>query len=658
MLKISNLVVTNWQRRRGWVLILCFWLSFEIQATEDNGSHERLVKRASFLVAERLLRGDRLTGQKRRRVERIIQSLGDYPLIPYLKVKLIPPNTREAWAWLGRYSNAPFNYNLRERLLRYLLNQRDWQAFFENFPTHPPSDHFRCLKARALIGAHREEEAQTLLRELWVVGHSQSSLCDPAFMWWHQVGGLNNTHIWQRIRLAMEEKNLRLVAYLTQRLPRSERALVRQWQVIYDHPHKVVQLSSREFDKPKYQDVLLYGFRRWSIKAPEAAAMGWRKLVKKHSLNSALIQQIEYHLGLSLAKNYSSLAEPSLVHPWLFQPFDKSSAELLHWRVATAAREGRWARVLETLDALGEGEYDRQFLMYWRARALEGVGELDKAREFYEKLRQERSYYGFIAADRLGVDYLLNYQPLVITPEQKRVLADLPAMERAVEWRALGRMAKFRREWRALVLDSDPKELTKLGKYASQQEWHAVAITTVARAKSYDDLVLRFPLVFSYSVTHFARHHDLNPAWVFAVIRQESAFVPRARSGKGAVGLMQIMPRTAREIGRRLKVSPRMKEPRENIRFGSFYLKALYDRLSNHQVLANAAYNAGPGRVRRWLPKKKEAADIWVEMVPFRQTRSYIKRVLFYQLIYEARLGRITTRLEHLLKPIPARTAL
>ena len=647
--------MTNWRQRGGWVLIFCLWLSFGVQATEDGGSHERLVKRASFLVAERLLRGNRLTEQKRRRVERIIQALGDYPLIPYLKVKLIPPNTGEARAWLARYPTAPFNYYLRERLLRHLLNQRDWHAFFENFPVHPPSDHFRCLQVRALIGAHREEGAQALLRKLWVVGHSQSSLCDPAFLWWHRVGGLNNTQIWQRIRLAMEKKNLRLVAYLARKLPRSEHALVREWRVIHGQPHRVMRLSFRYFHKPKYQDVLLYGFRRWGIKAPEAAAMGWRKLVKKHSFNPALIQRVEYHLGLSLAKNYSSLADPSLVHHWLFQPFDENSAELLHWRVATAAREGRWAQVLEALDAPGEGKNDLQFLMYWRARALEGVGESDKAREFYEKLAQERSYYGFIAADRLGVDYLLNYRPLVITPEQRRALANLPEIERAAEWRMLGRMAKFRREWRALVLASNPNELIKLGKYAGQQEWHAEAITTVARAKSYDDLVLRFPLVFTQSVMHFARLHDLNPAWIFAVIRQESAFVPRARSGKGARGLMQIMPKTAREIGRRLKASPKIKEPRENIRFGSFYLKTLYEWLSKNPVLANAAYNAGPGRVRHWLPEKEEAADIWVEMVPFRQTRSYIKRVLFYQLIYEARLGRVTTRLGHLLKPIPAR---
>ena len=119
------------------------------------------------------------------------------------------------------------------------------------------------------------------------------------------------------------------------------------------------------------------------------------------------------------------------------------------------------------------------------------------------------------------------------------------------------------------------------------------------------------------------------------------------------------MPRTEREIGERLKAPPKIEEPRENIRFGSFYLKKLYGQLANHPALTNAAYNAGPGRVRRWLPEReKVAADVWIEMVPFRQTRSYIKRVLVYQLIYEARLGQIPTRLRHLLKPIPARTGL
>ena len=131
-----------------------------------------------------------------------------------------------------------------------------------------------------------------------------------------------------------------------------------------------------------------------------------------------------------------------------------------------------------------------------------------------------------------------------------------------------------------------------------------------------------------------------------------------ARSHAGAMGLMQLMPATARNVARDVlkRKPPRSRElfnPDVNIALGSAYLGQVKGQLGNSAVLATAAYNAGPHRVTRWLPERTLPADIWIELVPFSETRGYLQRVLAYTVIYEKRMGKTPTRLNQRLHPVP-----
>jgi len=219
----------------------------------------------------------------------------------------------------------------------------------------------------------------------------------------------------------------------------------------------------------------------------------------------------------------------------------------------------------------------------------------------------------------------------------------LPGALRARELMRLGRGRDARREWRHLTLNMEPADLKAAAGLARQWEWHDQAIFTLARSGFWDDLELRFPVEHLELVEQYAERNGLGVPWVLAVMRQESAFAEDARSHAGATGLMQLMPATARGVARRLgrKRPSRssLMQAEHNIPLGTAYLSEVYEQLDRHPVLATAAYNAGPHRVLRWLPRHTQEADIWVETIPFDETRNYVKRVMAYAVIYEKRLG-------------------
>ncbi|MFQ5760491.1 MAG: lytic transglycosylase domain-containing protein, partial [Acidiferrobacterales bacterium] len=185
---------------------------------------------------------------------------------------------------------------------------------------------------------------------------------------------------------------------------------------------------------------------------------------------------------------------------------------------------------------------------------------------------------------------------------------------------------------------------------ARQWGWHDRVVYTLSKSGHRHDLDLRFPLLYRPMVETNAEANNLDPSWIFGVMRQESAFVPDARSSAGALGLMQLMPRVGRATARKLKLRIRSNDVilkvENNLRLGAAFLKNMLRRYKGHQMLATAAYNAGPTRVRGWLPQSAAIdADAWVETIPFEETRDYVKNVMAYTAVYDHRLGRRPVRL-------------
>ena len=588
--------------------------------------------------------------------ERLRNDLGGYPLFPYVELARLRAES-EIEAFLKRYDGEPVTFRLQKQWLRQLASRREWRKFIEWYPGGPSVD-LQCHHARALLETGDESGALSAAERLWMSGKSRPKACDPVFAVWLESDRFSPSLAWERIGLAMARGNLRLSRYLERFLDPSDRQLAVTWRAIHKNPRRTsaVELDG---DPSRVEAVLVHGLERLARRDPAAAVKALAQVEARFELGGAAHSAIARRIGLSFASRH----QPQAID-WLWR-VDAAHADehMLRWRTAAAVLHSRWDEVIKGIAAMPEEERGRERWTYWRARALEATGRVDEARADFESLARERDFYGFLAADRLGAEYRFNHRPLEVATDIGERVAAMPAVRRALEFLALDRRVDARREWHALIRDLGEEELEAASWIAWCRDWYGRAILTIARTEEQDDLELRFPIAYRGAVESASSREDLSPATVYAIIRQESAFVSGARSPAGALGLMQIMPRTGRMLmrttGRRLRTTNQLLVPELNVELGTHYIRSLLSETGGRFALAVASYNAGPGRVRSWLPVEGEVeAAVWIDNIPFTETRRYVRRVLAYNAIYEHRLGRQPTRLSEHLPPVPARAGL
>jgi soluble lytic murein transglycosylase len=277
-----------------------------------------------------------------------------------------------------------------------------------------------------------------------------------------------------------------------------------------------------------------------------------------------------------------------------------------------------------------------------------------QGQSIYNRLSEDRSFYGFMAADAVNKSYSFTDRPVFLARNVLETLVQKTDFKVMQELTILNREAEAKRQWWFTIKKLPKEQLLIAAKLAQQWQWYQVAIITLVKADYWDDLALRFPLNYLSQVQNNAYLQNLDPAIIFGLIRQESMLDKNARSAVGARGLMQIMPETGQQIARTLN-EPWQEEsslfnPDVNIRFGAFYYKQLLSRFDGHFALATAAYNAGPNRVVNWLPNDRSLpADVWIETIPFKETRKYVTSVLSYAIIYQQRIQRNALKITRLL---------
>ncbi|HEY7775508.1 MAG TPA: transglycosylase SLT domain-containing protein, partial [Kineobactrum sp.] len=246
----------------------------------------------------------------------------------------------------------------------------------------------------------------------------------------------------------------------------------------------------------------------------------------------------------------------------------------------------------------------------------------------------------FLAAARLGVPPSFNHQSVVPGDFANVSLNQLPVVLRVEELLHHHEENLAHSEWFQVLNDSESGQQQQLATLAANRGWHRMAIDAANKAEFWDALDLRFPMPFSDVFGRYADLRQVPATELMAIARRESAFYPGARSPVGARGLMQIMPATGKQVASGLgepHSSEALFQVEHNVLLGSAYYRQLLDRYGNNRVLAMAAYNAGPSRVNLWRnkPGKTVPVDIWIETIPYRETRDYVKAVLAYNLIFK-----------------------
>ena len=606
--------------------------------------------RAAFLEAERSPPSGRAAREQLRGV------LGDYPLVPYIELARLRADlsrvaTTEIETFLERHDAEPVTFQLKKRWLRQLAGRRQWDKFLEWYPGGDSVD-LQCLHSRALLETGDEPGALAEAGRLWMAGKSRPKACDPVFEVWLESERFSPSLAWERFGLAMDSGNPRLARYLERFMGPGDRRLAVAWRTVHERPH-VVDTVRLEGEPSRVEAIFVHGLVRLARRDPAAAVEALGKVEARFDLGPEARAAVARRIGLSFASRH----EPQAID-WLWQ-VDPAYADhhVLRWRAAAAVLHSRWERVLEAIESMPGEEPERERWRYWRARALEATGAADEARAEFESLAQERDYYGFLAADRVDREYRFNHRPLEVAPAVMERVAAMPGTQRALELLALDRRVSARREWHALIGGLGEDELRAASWIAGCREWHGRAILTIARTSERDDLELRFPVVYRDVVESASSRRGLSPAAVYALIRQESAFMPDARSSAGALGLMQIMPHTGRMLmrkaGRKLRRKSQLLSPSLNVDLGTRYIRSLLSKWGGSPVLATASYNAGPHRVRSWLPEKGEVeAAAWIDNIPFTETRRYVRRYLAYSTIYQHRLGRQPIRVSKRMPPV------
>lgn len=583
-----------------------------------------------------------------KRFRRLKSQLAGYPLQGYLDYlflsqRLSSRPDKEILAFFAANDHAAYAIILRKKWLHQLARQGKWRTFLNEYRVGL-GDNLYCRQLQARLKTSSMARVKDDIQTMWLVGKSQPKSCNNVFKQWIGKGHLTTALVWQRIDLAMANRKLSLARYLSRFLNKQDSRWVERWIRMHRRPKQLLHASIYKKDTAIIRKIVAHGIQRLALIDAESAHEIWQKIKGRYRFEKKRAAEIQRYIALRAAYQgkpqallWLTLVDPQAVND-----------RVREWRIRTAISLEDWAAVLVWVNAMDASKRNSSRWRYWRARALEQRKRIDEANKLYALVAMDRDYHGFLSADRLKIPYSMNDRAVDFNEHELMDIGTIPGIARAREFYHLGYHIDARREWNHTIQGFSPRQLQLAAVLAQQWGWHDRAILTVARAKHYSDLKMRFPIVYRKQVEHNAKKFKLEPAWIFGVLRQESAYMHDARSLAGALGLMQLMPRTARHVGRLIKSPLRrnrdLLNADKNIRLGSAYLRRVLDNNKGNQVLATASYNAGVQRVRQWIAKDKSIeADIWIESVPFNETRDYIRRVMTYTAIFENRLGKKIT---------------
>ncbi|MEB4590454.1 transglycosylase SLT domain-containing protein [Candidatus Thiothrix sp. Deng01] len=591
-------------------------------------------------------------------------DLKTYPLYPWLE-----------YAYLNRFfDNAPdtqiLDFALRNpnslmadslyiQLAKRLAAKQDWRQLLASIPADLDDTDTQCYRVQALAASGRQQEALASGKQTWMtIDKALSNACQPVTTLLRNHSLLSTEDYWERIRAAIDKNQTTLATQLAADLPPEISATVAVWIQIRRDPASALPTAFQQADTPYLRETLAFGLERLARKQPESAESLWLQARQKFKFTPEESGRVESALGMYQALRHDSAALARLAAI----PAEHRTQDGNLWLARMAARYGDWEKLLDATRQLKfDDPRDAAGWHYWQARALEQTGKQREAASLYASIAPQASFYGFLAADRLGQGYSSLQAAPVDRSQRVAGLQKLAAIQRAFEWFALGERAQGRKEWFRILKQADKEGMLAAADLATRAGDPNLAIWTISRAKEWDETYLRFPLIHTDLVQEQARNNGLQPAWILGVMRRESAFDPNAESPANALGLMQLIPPTARHVARKLGLNINGKDdilqPATNIQLGSAYLRDMLGKFSGNYALATAAYNAGPARPPQWAPESLINADQWVESIPFTETRDYVQAVMTYTTIYDYKLnagkGR---RLSERLPPVPPAT--
>jgi len=631
-------------------LLACLWVACAGPTVADDGATDTELEQ--FKKAwEAAGRGDHDS------FEKIAGGLQGYVLYPYLQYEDYRNRRRSVLAedmaaFLAAHRDWAFTPGLRNAWLKALADGKRW-ADLVKWSDGVDDTVIRCQRARGQIILKQTDGVMAEAQNLWTVGRSQPDECDPLFAWLVKNGGVTESLAWQRIRLAIEAGNRSLAGYLGRFVPEAQRRWLDDWRELSRNNYARLD-KARNWPDNEVTRMLVSASLLRLARHDAASAMDKFDALDGHFKwdepgRAMLLHDIALYSAVEMDDETN--ANMARVPPIYLD------SQLLEWWARFLLARQDWPEVAKVIGQMPEETRNDDRWRYWLAQAELRTGQVQPPSALLNELAGRANYYGFLAADELGLNYNICPGQGDVSAEEIARVAGIAGFRRALELRKAGLDNWAVSEW-ALAAGRVPvSDLKAVAALAFGEGWYDRAIFALGNSGDLNLYHWRFPLAWEAEVAAAARQNQLDPAWVYGTIRSESAMLQTARSPANALGLMQITPatgkRTARKHGLPWNGVDQLKTVDGNLSIGTAYMSDLLKDFQQNPVLVSGAYNAGPNAVQRWLDTRPRGeAAIWIETLPYFETRDYIPRVLAFTTIYDWRLGgkvkRISDRMPNI----------
>lgn len=594
--------------------------------------------------------------------ETLYASLQDYPLRSHLAYERLlnkwdttQPGAdalEDLRAFEKQTDQTYYWRRLTRQLQRKFAQTKQWKTFLtiselKHAATMPCME----LEAHYQLGRLKGFDDDSLA--LWVEPKNYPDACASVLSHLEGISTLPVIAVWNKIYNAMEADKPEFALPMLDYLATSDRRLVQRWIDSVESPESFLLSGELAEDTVLNRRIIADLVLEWSRDDTSAAMSHWLSVHNDYLFFQD--RRYDTHRAIAMRAAYRRMPE---AYAWLYTFKARvGDLELQEWRIRTALLAEDWPAVRKSISELPLLEQQEDHWAYWEARALQMLGRPDEAKVIYAQLATLQSYHGFLSADRLGMDYSLYDEPLVVDRSLLDEIAKDPRLLRAREFHFVQLPHESRREWNSWLHGRNAEELAAGAVLASHWSLHDRAIFTAGKSGQRRAISVRFPVLYRSEVAKASVENKIDPAWIFGVMRRESAYIRDIKSGAGAIGLMQLMPDTAQYVAK-LQGDDSWRgdltDAETNIDFGAFYLRHVMEKFDDHQVLATASYNAGPHRISQWLEDRVLDADIWIDTIPFTETRRYVRAVLAYATIYEYHLTGKPSRISSKFRPVPA----
>jgi soluble lytic murein transglycosylase len=592
----------------------------------------------AFVAAYDAFRAGDRAGVERAREKLRGNALEYYLDFWRLRLRLEEAAPGEVREFLTRHAGTVLAEKLRRDWLIALGKNGQWELFRQELPVLQRSD--REVQCYAIQERWHRQDGSVFadIGPFWRAPRTIPDGCAPVAEAMLQSGEITVQDLRYRFRVLTEADLVTEAKRVSARLPADQTPGTDQIDRVLKAPLRFLERADAEVKTAPGRELAIIALTRLSQSDPQAAANYWNGKLRDFFPRDdqqyvwAMLAPYGARRHLLQAVNwFKEAGETSL-------PDDK-----LAWRARIALRGENWKEVRSAIESMSPSLRNEPTWIYWLGRSLHALGMPEEGKALLSGIAGGHHFYGQLAAEELGMPISIPPKESPPTPKELAEVSELAGLRRALSLYRMGLRTEATLEWVWTVRALDDRALLAAAEVARRNELWDCAINTADRTVAMHDFTMRYLTPYSDVLGKQARTWKLDEPWVFGLVRQESRFIADAKSPAGATGLMQLLPSTARWVARKIGMkdfhASKVKLPKINAELGAFYLRYILGSFDGNLVLAAAGYNAGPGRARRWRDARPIEGAIYIETIPFEETRQYVKKVMVNTVYYDALFG-------------------